>query len=80
MERYAEQLEFEQAAVVRDQIAALSTVLSRQAVEEVAGARHRHSGGRSRGRACLCPTSPWCGAGATWAIGPISRPMPRRRR
>ncbi|AOY93390.1 excinuclease ABC subunit C [Cupriavidus sp. USMAA2-4] len=39
MERYAEQLEFEQAAVVRDQIAALSTVLSRQAVEEVGLAR-----------------------------------------
>ncbi|WP_018005141.1 excinuclease ABC subunit UvrC [Cupriavidus neocaledonicus] len=37
MERHAEHLEFEQAAAVRDQIAALSTVLKRQAVEEVGG-------------------------------------------
>lgn len=35
MEQHAEQLEFEQAAAVRDQIGALSTVLKRQAVEEV---------------------------------------------
>lgn len=37
MEQHAERLEFEQAAAVRDQIAALSTVLKRQAVEEVGG-------------------------------------------
>ncbi|AGW91234.1 excinuclease ABC subunit C [Ralstonia pickettii DTP0602] len=37
MEHHAERLEFEQAAAVRDQIAALSTVLKRQAVEEVGG-------------------------------------------
>lgn len=37
MEHHASQLEFEQAAAVRDQIAALSTVLKRQAVEEVGG-------------------------------------------
>ncbi|MCA7084496.1 excinuclease ABC subunit UvrC [Cupriavidus sp. DB3] len=35
MEQHAERLEFEQAAAVRDQIGALSTVLKRQAVEEV---------------------------------------------
>ncbi|WP_420996365.1 excinuclease ABC subunit UvrC [Cupriavidus sp. 30B13] len=35
MEEHAGRLEFEQAAAVRDQIGALSTVLSRQAVEEV---------------------------------------------
>ncbi len=35
MQRHAEQLEFEQAAVVRNQIAALSSVLQRQAVEEI---------------------------------------------
>lgn len=39
MEQHAERLEFEQAAAVRDQIAALSTVLKRQAVEEVGQAR-----------------------------------------
>ncbi|ABF09287.1 excinuclease ABC subunit UvrC [Cupriavidus metallidurans] len=39
MEAHAVQLEFEQAAAVRDQIAALSTVLKRQAVEEVGQAR-----------------------------------------
>ncbi len=39
MEAHAMQLEFEQAAAVRDQIAALSTVLKRQAVEEVGQAR-----------------------------------------
>lgn len=39
MEEHAERLEFEQAAAVRDQIAALSTVLKRQAVEEVGQAR-----------------------------------------
>ncbi|WP_011298400.1 excinuclease ABC subunit UvrC [Cupriavidus necator] len=39
MEEHAMQLEFEQAAAVRDQIAALSTVLKRQAVEEVGQAR-----------------------------------------
>ncbi|SDC12321.1 Excinuclease ABC subunit C [Cupriavidus sp. YR651] len=39
MEAHAEQLEFEQAAAVRDQISALSTVLKRQAVEEVGQAR-----------------------------------------
>ncbi|WP_454721913.1 MULTISPECIES: excinuclease ABC subunit UvrC [Cupriavidus] len=37
MEEHAGRLEFEQAAAVRDQIGALSTVLSRQAVEEVGG-------------------------------------------
>ncbi|UDM51844.1 excinuclease ABC subunit UvrC [Cupriavidus sp. MP-37] len=37
MEQHAERLEFEQAAAVRDQIAALSTVLKRQAVEELGG-------------------------------------------
>ncbi len=37
MEEHAGRLEFEQAAAVRDQIAALSTVLKRQAVEEVGG-------------------------------------------
>ncbi|RDK07127.1 excinuclease ABC subunit UvrC [Cupriavidus lacunae] len=37
MEQHAGRLEFEQAAAVRDQIAALSTVLKRQAVEEVGG-------------------------------------------
>ncbi|WP_183282835.1 excinuclease ABC subunit UvrC [Cupriavidus alkaliphilus] len=37
MEQHAERLEFELAAAVRDQIAALSTVLKRQAVEEVGG-------------------------------------------
>ncbi|MGN6262043.1 MAG: excinuclease ABC subunit UvrC [Ralstonia sp.] len=35
MQRYAESLEFEQAAIVRDQIGALSTVLKQQSVEEV---------------------------------------------
>nr|WP_236701912.1 excinuclease ABC subunit UvrC [Cupriavidus basilensis] len=35
MEEHAGRLEFEQAAAVRDQIGALSTVLKRQAVEEV---------------------------------------------
>lgn len=39
MEEHAERLEFEQAAAVRDQIGALSTVLKRQAVEEVGQAR-----------------------------------------
>jgi len=39
MEEHALQLRFEQAAAVRDQIAALSTVLKRQAVEEVGQAR-----------------------------------------
>ncbi|MWL87875.1 excinuclease ABC subunit UvrC [Cupriavidus sp. SW-Y-13] len=39
MESHAVQLEFEQAAAVRDQIGALSTVLKRQAVEEVGQAR-----------------------------------------
>lgn len=39
MEAHAVQLEFEQAAAVRDQIAALSTVLKRQAVEEVGQTR-----------------------------------------
>ncbi|CAG9163835.1 excinuclease ABC subunit UvrC [Cupriavidus pampae] len=39
MEAHAMQLEFEQAAAVRDQIGALSTVLKRQAVEEVGQAR-----------------------------------------
>jgi excinuclease ABC subunit C len=39
MESHAMQLEFEQAAAVRDQIGALSTVLKRQAVEEVGQAR-----------------------------------------
>ena len=39
MESHAVQLQFEQAAAVRDQIAALSTVLKRQAVEEVGQAR-----------------------------------------
>lgn len=39
MEEHAVQLRFEQAAAVRDQIAALSTVLKRQAVEEVGQAR-----------------------------------------
>ncbi|GAA0848957.1 MAG: excinuclease ABC subunit C [Cupriavidus sp.] len=39
MENHAMQLQFEQAAAVRDQIAALSTVLKRQAVEEVGQAR-----------------------------------------
>jgi excinuclease ABC subunit C len=39
MEEHATRLEFEQAAAVRDQIAALSTVLKRQAVEEVGQAR-----------------------------------------
>ncbi|AJW44936.1 excinuclease ABC subunit UvrC [Ralstonia mannitolilytica] len=38
MQRYAEALEFEQAAVVRDQIGALSTVLKQQSVEEVGNA------------------------------------------
>ncbi|CAJ0723028.1 MAG: excinuclease ABC subunit UvrC [Ralstonia sp.] len=35
MQRYAESLAFEQAAIVRDQIGALSTVLKQQSVEEV---------------------------------------------
>jgi excinuclease ABC subunit C len=35
MQRYSEALQFEQAAVVRDQIGALSTVLTQQSVEEV---------------------------------------------
>ncbi|RZT41653.1 excinuclease ABC subunit UvrC [Cupriavidus agavae] len=39
MESHAMQLQFEQAAAVRDQISALSTVLKRQAVEEVGQAR-----------------------------------------
>ncbi len=39
MEEHSMRLEFEQAAGVRDQIAALSTVLKRQAVEEVGQAR-----------------------------------------
>jgi len=39
MESHAVQLQFEQAAAVRDQIGALSTVLKRQAVEEVGQAR-----------------------------------------
>jgi excinuclease ABC subunit C len=39
MEEHSTRLEFEQAAAVRDQIAALSTVLKRQAVEEVGQAR-----------------------------------------
>ncbi|GJG96350.1 excinuclease ABC subunit UvrC [Cupriavidus pauculus] len=39
MESHAMQLQFEQAAAVRDQIGALSTVLKRQAVEEVGQAR-----------------------------------------
>ncbi|WER46962.1 excinuclease ABC subunit UvrC [Cupriavidus sp. WKF15] len=39
MEEHSMRLEFEQAAAVRDQIAALSTVLKRQAVEEVGQAR-----------------------------------------
>lgn len=39
MEEHAMQLRFEQAAAVRDQIGALSTVLKRQAVEEVGQAR-----------------------------------------
>ncbi|WP_423197731.1 UvrABC system protein C [Cupriavidus sp. H19C3] len=39
MEAHSGRLEFEQAAAVRDQIAALSTVLKRQAVEEVGQAR-----------------------------------------
>ena len=39
MEAHAVQLQFEQAAAVRDQISALSTVLKRQAVEEVGQAR-----------------------------------------
>lgn len=38
MQRYSEALEFEQAAVVRDQIGALSTVLKQQSVEEVGNA------------------------------------------
>jgi len=39
MEAHAVQLEFEQAAAVRNQISALSTVLKRQAVEEVGQTR-----------------------------------------
>jgi len=39
MGNHAERFEYEQAAAVRDQIAALSTVLKRQAVEEVGQAR-----------------------------------------
>ncbi|MBV8272437.1 MAG: excinuclease ABC subunit UvrC [Cupriavidus sp.] len=39
MEAHAVRLEFEQAAAVRDQIGALSTVLKRQAVEEVGQTR-----------------------------------------
>jgi len=39
MEAHSSRLEFEQAAAVRDQIAALSTVLKRQAVEEVGQSR-----------------------------------------
>ncbi|OCS47389.1 excinuclease ABC subunit UvrC [Ralstonia pickettii] len=35
MQRYSESLAFEQAAIVRDQIGALSTVLKQQSVEEV---------------------------------------------
>jgi len=38
MQRYAEALHFEQAAIVRDQIGALSTVLKQQSVEEVGAA------------------------------------------
>ncbi|GCB02923.1 excinuclease ABC subunit UvrC [Ralstonia sp. SET104] len=38
MQRYSEALAFEQAAIVRDQIGALSTVLKQQSVEEVGAA------------------------------------------
>ncbi|CAJ0801313.1 UvrABC system protein C [Ralstonia condita] len=38
MQRYSEALQFEQAAIVRDQIGALSTVLKQQSVEEVGNA------------------------------------------
>lgn len=38
MQRYSEALAFEQAAIVRDQIGALSTVLKQQSVEEVGNA------------------------------------------
>ncbi|MDE2204009.1 MAG: excinuclease ABC subunit UvrC [Burkholderiaceae bacterium] len=38
MQRYSEALQFEQAAIVRDQICALSTVLKQQSVEEVGNA------------------------------------------
>jgi len=53
MMAHAEKLEFEQAAELRNQVAALSNVLHQQSVDNVCGPRCGHSGRQGARRQSL---------------------------
>ncbi|EWS61313.1 Excinuclease ABC subunit C [Methylibium sp. T29-B] len=82
MMAYADALEFEKAAEIRNQLGALSRVLHQQSVETNAdGAFDKDADILAAVVQGGAPASiwPWCGAAGTWATGPISRRMSRRR-
>lgn len=73
MQRYAEALEFEQAAVVRDQIGALSTVLKQQSVEEVGNASDIDILAVAIKGGHACVNLAMVRGGGTWATRPTSQ-------